>query len=149
MPVHWPCLLLMGCLHWLGKLWLDGQVTLLGMMEHLVFFLFFHLRFCSSCLVRMQFSHFWNMWIVEVLFCFVFLWAAGSILGANLSVTLVSCEVCSQSMPVTSLSPSKALTLWWFSQPRFVLHFKYIILVLIAVSQHQRKHTALSPKCDW
>lgn len=70
MPVHWPCLLLMGCLHWLGKLWLDGQVTLLGMMEHLVFFLFFHLRFCSSCLVRMQFSHFWNMWIVEVLFCF-------------------------------------------------------------------------------
>lgn len=51
MPVHWPCLLLMGCLHWLGKWWLDGQVTLLGMMEHLsfLFVLSFALLFILSC----------------------------------------------------------------------------------------------------
>lgn len=148
MPVHWPCLLLMGCLHWLGKWWLDGQVTLLGMMEHLsfLFVLSFALLFILSCQDAVQsfleyvnsrgFVLFFSGLLVQFLVP-IFQWHWSAVKFAL------------KSMAVTSLSPSKALTLWWLNQPRFGLHFKYIILFLIAVSRRQRKHTALSPKCDW
>lgn len=144
MPVHWPCLLLMGCLHWLGKSWLDGQVTLLE-MQTLNGLFFIHGGFCSSCPAGCIQSFFWkcvNSWV------FVVLWAAGSSVGANVSVTLVRCEVDWKCTAVTC--PSEVLTRWLSSQAK--LHnypVKQVILFLITVSLHRRKRNSLPRWCDW